>query len=81
MTKYFAPLRIFVVGHILLLVVWLLMPAVGDAGDQLAAATAANASTFWGWTWVVSGLRFWVWLAFEAGILYVTARSLIGLKL
>ena len=77
MKKYLAPLGVFVGGHLCLLVVFMFMPAIGDASTQLTADTAAIASTFWGWSWVVTGTRLWVWLAFELAILFTTAMAFI----
>ncbi len=70
MKKFLAPLGIFVLGQLVLLVVFLFMPAIGNAADNLSAETAAIASTFWGWTWVVTGTQFWVFLGLEGAVLF-----------
>ncbi len=80
MKKYLAPLGIFIGGQFLMLIVFLFFPALGQTGDQLAADTAAMAPTFWGWAWVVSGFRLWVFLALATGILYATFKSFISAK-
>ena len=80
MSKYLAPLGIFVGGQFLILIVLLFFPAIGSAADQLASDTAGMASTFWGWTWVVSGTRLWVLMVLEGIILFVTAKAFLGLK-
>ncbi len=80
MIKYFRPLGVFVGGHLLLLIVWLFLLAVGDAGTQLAADTAAAASTFWGWTWVVGSVKLIVFFVFEALILFATAKAFLATR-
>lgn len=80
MRKYFEPFVVFFGGNLALLVVLLLFPAIGTASTALAANTTAIASTFWGWTWVVSGTRLWVFLGFEAVILWGTAKAFLRLK-
>lgn len=80
MKKYLAPLGIFVGGQLLLLVVFLLMPAIGQTTDQLATDTAALAPTFWGWAWVVSSARLWVWLAFEGALIFATFKAFLAVK-
>lgn len=80
MKKYLAPLGVFCGGELLFLIVLLFMPAIGATGEQLAADTAAMASTFWGWTWAVGGIKLWVWLGFQAGIIFSTAMAFIRTK-
>ncbi len=77
MKKYLAPLGVFCGGQLMLLIVFLFLPAVGTAGTKLAADTAAIGNNFWGWTWVVSSVKLWVWLAFELAVLYATALAFI----
>ena len=80
MIKYLAPLGIFIGGNVMLLFIGLFLPAINTVSETLATDTAAIADTFWGWSWVVSGTRFWVFLAVEAAILYATAKSLLRLR-
>lgn len=80
MRKYFAPLGIFAGGQLVLLFALMLFPALKTTGDQLAADTAAVASTFWGWTWAVSGLRLWVFLAIELTTLFLAGKAFLGLR-
>ncbi len=80
MRKYLEPLIIFVTLEVGLLVAMLFFPALKVASDELASDTAAMASTFWGWAWVVSATRFLVFISFQLGILWVTAKSFLGLR-
>ena len=80
MFKYIAPLGVFLGGNFTLLLVFLFLPAVGDAGDTLAAETASYASNFWGWDWVVGNVKFWVFLMFEFVILFMTTMAFIKVK-
>jgi hypothetical protein len=80
MLKYLAPLGIFVGGNLLLLVGMLLFPAINTANTQLIADTAPIAATFWGWTWVTSGTRLWVFLFCEGAILWTAGKAFLGLR-
>lgn len=80
MSKYLAPLGVFVGGSGALLVAFLFMPAIGTAGETLAADTAAIASTFWGWGWVVGSVKLWVFLVLELVVLCGTAKAFLSVK-
>ncbi len=80
MRKYLLPLEIFVVGQLIALGVFLFLPAIGTASSELASATSAMASTFWGWTWVVSATRLLVVISLELVILWGTAKAFLGLR-
>ena len=80
MSKFFLPLKIFVGGQFLMLIVLLFFTAVGDASDTLAANTTAMASTFWGWAWIVGGTRLWIWLSLELCILFATAKAFLEVR-
>ena len=80
MRKYFAPLGVFIGCQVILLIGFLFWGAIGDAGTQLASDTAAVASTFWGWTWVVSSVRLIVFLVVEGIILFATAKAFLAVK-
>lgn len=80
MTKYLAPLGVFVGGNFALLVAWLFLGAIGAAGTQLAADTAPIASTFPYWTMVVGNVKFWVFFIFEGVVLYGTAKAFLAVK-
>ena len=80
MSKYLAPLVIFVMGSLILLVAYIFMPAIGVAGEQLAAETAGVASTFWGWSWIVGGVKFWVFLMLWFAVLYATVRAFLKVR-
>ena len=80
MKRYLAPLGIFAMGQLAMLLVFLLFPALGNAGSTLASETAGVANTFWGWTWVVTSIKLIVFLMFEAAILWVTGRALFAQK-
>lgn len=80
MTKYLAPLGVFILGNLALLVVFLFLPAIGTAGEQLAADTAEIGSTFWKWSWAVGNVKFLVFVAFELVVLYGTARAFLAVR-
>jgi uncharacterized integral membrane protein len=80
MTKYLAPLGVFLGGNVLLLILMLYFPAIKTASTQLAADTAAVASVFWGWTWVVSSVRLLVFVIAELTILFVTAKAFLKVR-
>ena len=63
-----------------MLVAFLFMPAIGTAGETLAADTAAIAGTFWGWGWVVGSVKLWVFLALWLVVLYGTAKTFLAVK-
>lgn len=63
MSKYLAPLGIFVGGQVFLLFMWLLLPSIGSAGTTLAGN--AHVSTFWGMSWAANSLRLIVIIAGE----------------
>ena len=80
MRDYFQPLIIFVVGNLGLLFLFLFFPAIETVQTTLEAETAGAASSFWGWSWVVTSIRFIVVLIFEGVILFAVAKSILGLK-
>lgn len=80
MSKYFAPLGVFIGGQTFLLIGFLFWGALGDAGTQLAVDTADVASTFWGWTWVVGSVRLLVFLIVEGIILFSTAKAFLAVR-
>ena len=80
MFRYIFPLLVFLGGNITLLLVFLLLPAVGDAGDTLAAATSSYADNFWGFDWVVGNTKFWVFFAFEFVILFMTTMEFLKVR-
>ena len=80
MLRYLLPLKIFAIGQLVMLVIFIFFPAIGATSTQLAADTAAIADTFWGWTWVVQGTRLWVLLGVEAAVLFATAVAFLGIR-
>lgn len=80
MTKYLAPLGVFVMGNLVLLVVFLFLGAIGTAGEELVEETAEIAPTFWNWSWAAGNLKFLVFLMFEAVILYATGKAFLKVK-
>ncbi len=82
MKKYFAPLGIFVGGNIMLLVVFLFFPALGQAETDLASNTSAITPVFWGWSWLmtVGVIRLAVFLMFEGVILWATGKAFLAQK-
>lgn len=78
MSKYLRPLWIFIGGNFLLLILWLFLPAIGIAGDTLAAATTDKASTFWGWSWVSNSVKLLVVIPGELLVLYMAARAFLS---
>lgn len=78
MSKYLAPLGIFVTGHIFMLMLFLFFPALGDSVTALNASVNETVkATFWGWEWVSGSIRVWVFLFSEMFILGATAIAFI----
>jgi len=80
MKEYFKPLWIFVGGQLLLLILWIFLPSIGDGAAQLAADTAEHASTFWGWSWAVSSIKVIIIIVGELLVLYFTARAFLDAR-
>jgi hypothetical protein len=80
MGKYLAPLGVFFMGNLALLIAFLLMPNIGSAGEQLATDTADMAHVFWNWTWVVGSVRLWVFLTLEFCVLWLTAKAFLKVR-
>jgi hypothetical protein len=74
---YLKPLFCFVGGQFFLLIVFLFFPALNDASVKLASDTAPYASTFWGWTWVVSSTRLIVWVALEFAVIFASMMTFL----
>lgn len=73
MKNYLMPLWIFIGGQFLILILWLLLPSIGSAGDTIA--TNPHISTFWGMTWASGSVRL---LVIIAGELIVTILALLA---
>lgn len=54
MKQWAMPMWIFLSGQVLLLVIWLFLPAADAAVNSTATATANVTATFWGWGWLMS---------------------------
>jgi len=80
MSKYLTPLWVFAGGQLLLLILWIFIPAIGEAGSTLAAATAEHASTFWGWSWASNSLKILVVVVGELFVLYATFKAILATK-
>jgi len=80
MRKYLAPLEVFVIGQLLLLGAFLLLPALDTATTQLAAETAPIASVFWGWSWAPTVGKYAFIIAAELAILWATAKAFLAIK-
>jgi hypothetical protein len=73
-----APLGIFIVGQIILLVLFVFMPSIDSAVNSTAVATANVTSTFWGWGWLMTNgtVKF---LLYGLGELVVMGLTFIAL--
>jgi hypothetical protein len=80
MSKYLAPLGVFLGGNAFLLILWLFFPALGVVSTELFASTAEHADVFWGWSWVVSSTRILVFVIAELFILFGTLVALLRTK-
>jgi len=80
MSKYLTPLWVFAGGQLLLLILWIFIPAIGQAGIDLATATEEHASTFWGWGWASNSLKILVVVVGELCVLYATFRAILATK-
>ena len=80
MKKYMFPLWVFVSGQIVLLIVLLFLPAVGAAGDNLAAETAHWATIGWGWGWISNSTRLIVFIMLELTIMFLTGKAFLSAR-
>lgn len=80
MKEYLRPLGIFIGGNLLLLILWLFLPTIGNSATQLAADTAEHASTFWGWAWVVSSIKILIVIIGELGVLFAAGWAFLHSK-
>ncbi|MBE3141953.1 MAG: hypothetical protein IMZ53_15360 [Thermoplasmata archaeon] len=74
--NYLTPLKIFVIGNLLLLISFPFFPAIGDAGNTLVATpeSVAAESWAWGWSWLATtGVIKWlVYAMLEGGVMVAT---------
>lgn len=80
MGKYLAPLGVFVVGNLALLVVFLFLTTIGNAGDQLLTDAGDMADVFWNFSMVASNVKFFVFLIFELVVLYLTGKAFLKVR-
>lgn len=82
MKNWALPLKVFVVGQLLLLIIFLFMPAVDLAVNSTAVQTAAMAPSFWGWGWLMSAgvVRLLLYAVYELAILVATGLALLRSK-
>jgi len=80
MKNFMAPMLVFVIGNITLLVVTLFLPAVDTQVATLASDTEEIASNFWGWEWLMtSGVVRWItYIIFEGFILWATGKAFLA---
>ena len=79
MTKYLAPLGIFIGGNILVLVIYLILPTVGNIVDADVAGAGDYSGVFWQWGLISSGtfVKFLVMFIAEMLILFATAKAFL----
>ena len=77
MMKYLAPLGVFVSFMGLALVVYLLFPALGDAGTQLAADVPEASGVIWGWDWITGAVRLIVTLLIFGFGLFAVGKTFL----
>jgi len=80
MKEYMRPLWVFLLGNAAMLFLGLFLPAMADAGTQLAADTAAISGDFWGLAWVITSIRTLYYIGFELVLLFVVAKMFLNLK-
>ena len=80
MKKYLAPLGIFLGGSIMAVLAFVLLPAIGTAGDNLATATSSYESNFWGFSWIVGSVEFWVFFIIEMLVLVATFKAFLKVR-
>lgn len=80
MKKYFAPLGIFVMGQLCLLLIYLFFPALGQAGTDLATNVPDASGVIWGWDWITGSVRLIIVVILELVILYGVARAFLAAK-
>jgi len=82
MKRFFAPLGIFVIGNLFLLIVSLFLPALDTAVSNLDTETAAVSGFAWGWDWVMTTgvARLFFYLVVEGFILFATAKAFLATR-
>lgn len=82
MSKYFVPLGVFILGHLIILPIYLLLSAIGDAATAMNSGTSADTSVFWNWSWVSNSsvVQFLVFIFFELGVLYATFKAFMAVR-
>lgn len=82
--SYLVPLKIFVVGQLLLLFSFPFFPAIGTAADNLAAdpASTTYAAYGWGWSWLMTqGVVKWlIYAVLEGGVWLATFMAFWQIK-
>lgn len=81
MKKYFAPLSIFLLGNILLLVAFLLFGVFGGIGDEIATeANDTYGGIFWGLDWFASKVEFLIYVVAELVIMFFAGKAFLKVK-
>ena len=80
MRDFIAPLWIFIVGNIALLLLMLFFPAIGTVQTQLETDIAADAANYWGLSAIITSTRLIVFLIFETTILFFSGLAFLKLK-
>ena len=72
--KFLAPLAIFVVGMIGILVVTVFFPAIGNSQSAASSdISSAEMSSFSGLSWALTSTRLIIFCALLIGVLFVVA--------
>ena len=80
MKQFLLPLKIFVVGHLIILCAFPFFPALDAAAQVLAAEASGIIGIFWGMSWAVASFRYLVWFFLEASVLIATGLAFIRAK-
>ena len=80
MSKYLAPLGVFIGGNLLLLIVWLFLPNIGESGTELAEHVGQYGGLFWGMSWAAGAVKLFVVVLGEGLVLFATFRAFLSAK-
>ena len=82
MKKYLIPLGVFLAGNIVLLLIFLLLPTIGNTVDAGTAAADDYTGIFWGWSWWSQGttVKFIVMGLWEALVLLATGKAFLAVR-
>lgn len=82
MKRKLLPLWVFLGGNVILLLLFLVLPTIGNTVDTSTAAAADYTDVFWGWEWWSSGtvVKFVIMLIWEMLVLFATVKAFLAVR-